>query len=102
MLRTEAGESAEFTRNIGDAWLAGRKTALARVPSAIVPRTWNYLLNPEHPEACQLPAAEAIKERLDNGCSVPARAEGIGLPSGFAGLENGAGQRIRGNLSLDT
>ncbi len=63
---TDWKERAEFTRNMGDAWLAARETALARVPSAIAPQTWNYLLNPEHPEAGRVQVAEVIKERFDN------------------------------------
>lgn len=39
------------TRTIGDQWLAGGSTALLRIPSAILPETWNVLLNPQHPEA---------------------------------------------------
>jgi RES domain-containing protein len=39
------------TRNIGDEWLAARATALLRVPSAIVPETFNVLLNPLHADA---------------------------------------------------
>jgi RES domain-containing protein len=59
-------EHPEFTRNLGDAWLASLETPLARVPSVIAPQTWNYLLNPEHPEAKQVIVAEAIKEQFDN------------------------------------
>jgi RES domain-containing protein len=59
-------EDQETTRRIGDEWLASLKTPLARVPSAIVPRTWNYLLNPQHPEAKQVQIAEVIKERFDS------------------------------------
>jgi RES domain-containing protein len=59
-------EHPEFTRQIGDAWLASLETPLARVPSAIAPRTWNYLLNPEHPDAKQMQVAEMIKEQFDN------------------------------------
>jgi RES domain-containing protein len=51
---------------MGDAWLASRETALARAPSAIAPQTWNYLLNPEHPDAKQVQVAEVIRERFDN------------------------------------
>jgi len=36
------------TRTIGDEWLALKSSALLRVPSAIVPETFNLLLNPEH------------------------------------------------------
>jgi RES domain-containing protein len=60
-------EHPEVTRAIGDAWLAAGDTPLARVPSAILPQTWNYLLNPDHPDAHQVQVAEVIKERIDSG-----------------------------------
>ena len=41
----------ELTRAFGDEWLATGATALLRVPSALVPSSYNYLLNPRHPEA---------------------------------------------------
>ena len=56
----------ELTRRIGDAWLASLETPLARVPSVIAPQTWNYLLNPEHPDAKKIEVAEVIRERFDN------------------------------------
>lgn len=59
-------QRVELTRSIGDAWLASLKTALARVPSVIAPQTWNYLLNPEHPDAKQVQVAEVVQERFDN------------------------------------
>ena len=37
------------TRAFGDNWLAQRNTVALAVPSAIVSRESNYLLNPEHP-----------------------------------------------------
>jgi RES domain-containing protein len=55
-----------LTRHMGDAWLASLETPLARIPSAIAPHTWNYLLNPEHPDAKQVQIAEVIQERFDN------------------------------------
>ncbi len=63
---TEWKQDLELTRSIGDAWLASLETPLARVPSAIAPRTWNYLLNPEHLGAKQVAIAEVIHERFDN------------------------------------
>ena len=36
------------TRTLGDEWLALKSSALLRVPSAILPETFNILLNPEH------------------------------------------------------
>ncbi len=59
-------EQEEFTRQLGDAWLAARETSLARVPSAIAPYTWNYLLNPAHPDAGRVKIISATRERFDN------------------------------------
>lgn len=39
------------TRSHGDRWLREGRAALLRVPSAVVPHTNNWLLNPKHPEA---------------------------------------------------
>lgn len=38
----------ELTRGIGDAWLAAGEAPALRVPSAIVPYSFNILLNPAH------------------------------------------------------
>jgi RES domain-containing protein len=59
-------QDLELTRRMGDAWHASLATPLARVPSAIAAYTWNYLLNPEHPDAKQVTVAEVIKEQFDN------------------------------------
>jgi RES domain-containing protein len=56
----------ELTRRMGDAWLAALETPLARVPSSIAPESWNYLLNPEHPDAKKIEIAAVIKEPFDN------------------------------------
>lgn len=37
-------------QEIGRRWLEKRRSAVLRVPSAIVTEEWNYLLNPEHPD----------------------------------------------------
>jgi RES domain-containing protein len=63
--RSDWKEHPAFTRNLGDAWLASRETPLARVPSALAPHTWNYLLNPVHPEARLVRIEEVIRERFD-------------------------------------
>lgn len=39
------------TRRIGDQWLAAQASLLLRVPSAVVGRTFNVLMNPAHPQA---------------------------------------------------
>ena len=43
-----------LTRSIGDEWLAKNDHALLRVPSAIMPETFNVLLNPNHQDAKQV------------------------------------------------
>jgi len=42
------------TRSLGDEWLASGSSALLKVPSAILPETFNLLLNPQHPAAKQV------------------------------------------------
>lgn len=55
----------EATRQIGSEWLASGRTALLRVPSALVPRTNNVVLNPRHPEAKRLQIAAAWEYPFD-------------------------------------
>lgn len=38
----------------GGAWAASLRTALLRVPSALVPREANYIVNPYHPDAARI------------------------------------------------
>jgi RES domain-containing protein len=59
-------ENILATQKLGDGWLASLETPLARVPSAIVPSTWNYLLNPACPNCAEIVIKEAISGRFDN------------------------------------
>ncbi|MHB8270717.1 RES family NAD+ phosphorylase [Bradyrhizobium sp.] len=43
------------TRDIGDQWLDRSSSALLQVPSVIVPRARNFLLNPAHTDAAGSP-----------------------------------------------
>ena len=36
--------------SIGDKWLTAKTTAVLKVPSAIIPQEYNYLINPLHPD----------------------------------------------------
>jgi RES domain-containing protein len=40
-----------MTRGLGDDWLERGATALLKVPSVITPETYNWLLNPRHPDS---------------------------------------------------
>jgi RES domain-containing protein len=58
-------DRAAVTRDLGDRWLRDGQTALLRVPSAIVPVAWNWLLNPAHADAAQARIAEIIHAPFD-------------------------------------
>ena len=57
--------SLEATRKLDDEWLRARRSALARVPSAILPETWNVLLNPEHVDAKQVRMVRTVRAQYD-------------------------------------
>ena len=38
------------SREFGDAWLEDQRSVAMKVPSVILPRGWNVVLNPAHPE----------------------------------------------------
>jgi RES domain-containing protein len=59
-------ELSGFTQQLGGDWLSSAASPLARVPSAIIPHTWNYILNPEHPDSKLARIASVIRERFDN------------------------------------
>ena len=52
-------------RSAGDLWLRSTRTALLRVPSAIVPYTWNWLLNSIHPDADKVRITEVVQAPFD-------------------------------------
>jgi RES domain-containing protein len=53
------------TRALGDAWLRGGTTALLRVPSVIVPESFNYLLSPARADAGRCQISSALRFPLD-------------------------------------
>jgi RES domain-containing protein len=58
-------EDVEQTRGIGDAWLAKASTAMLRVPSVLVPETFNVLLNPAHPDASRVAIVKVTEHVID-------------------------------------
>jgi len=44
----------------GTQWVAAGRTAVLRVPSAVVPEEANYLINPAHPAAARIVVGEAV------------------------------------------
>ena len=54
------------TRRAGDEWVQSRRNALLRVPSVIVPATWNVLINPLHPDSAQIRVLRTVSHGLDS------------------------------------
>ena len=46
----DAGVPTDATRDIGTNWAKGLVTLVLSVPSAVIPRERNYILNPLHPD----------------------------------------------------
>jgi RES domain-containing protein len=55
----------EKSRRIGDEWLHSGRTALLRVPSVVVPATWNVLINPQHPDSAVISIIGVHQHRID-------------------------------------
>ncbi|HWR53472.1 MAG TPA: RES family NAD+ phosphorylase [Bryobacteraceae bacterium] len=53
------------TRAAGDAWLRSGRTALLRIPSVIVPQTWNVLVNPRQTDAEQIRIVRIHEQGVD-------------------------------------
>ncbi len=51
-------------QNIGKRWLQEKQTPVLKVPSAIIPVEFNYLLNPQHPDL-QLSLDPPLQFRFD-------------------------------------
>jgi len=57
--------SIEITREIGDHWLKENKSAILRVPSAILPEAFNYLINPMHSDFIKIKIDKILRVPLD-------------------------------------
>ncbi|HEX2852725.1 MAG TPA: RES family NAD+ phosphorylase [Opitutaceae bacterium] len=58
-----------LTQDIGDPWLDARKSVALKIPSAIVPVEFNYVINPLHPDFAsaikwEKPSPLILDERL--------------------------------------
>ena len=58
-------ENTEVTRTLGAAWLTKGAAALLSVPSAIVPETFNILVNPVHHDAKRIVIVHAGEHAID-------------------------------------
>jgi RES domain-containing protein len=58
-------ERTEVTRGLGDGWISKGSRALLSVPSAIVPETFNVLLNPAQQDAKRIVIVQAGEHAID-------------------------------------
>lgn len=52
-------------RRIGTAWLKVQRAAVLSVPSVVVPREYNYVINPAHPDFSRIDISEPLDFELD-------------------------------------
>jgi len=55
-----------ITQTIGDDFVNYKESAILKVPSAIVPQEFNYLINPNHPDATKIKVVSATKMSFDS------------------------------------
>ena len=52
-------------RELGDRWLREQKSAALKVPSAVIPVEFNYLLNPRHNDFTKIEIADPLSLAFD-------------------------------------
>jgi RES domain-containing protein len=57
---------SDATREVGTKWLRGNSALLLKVPSAIIPETFNFLFNPLHPDAKTFRIADTFTYPFDS------------------------------------
>ncbi len=61
----QAPSDQESLQQLGSAWVRVRTCAVLRVPSALIPVEFNYLLNPAHPDFRRIVWADPVPFSLD-------------------------------------
>ena len=61
----DAEPAGKVSLDWGSAWIAGKATVIAVVPSVIVPEENNILINPTHADAAKITAAKVRKWTYD-------------------------------------
>ncbi|HWQ36754.1 MAG TPA: RES family NAD+ phosphorylase [Blastocatellia bacterium] len=55
----------QTTRTLGTGWVRAQRSVLLKVPSAIIPTEFNYLINPQHPDFARIRIGQAVPFRFD-------------------------------------
>lgn len=54
------------SQQFGDEWLSAGKYAVLKVPSAVLPVEWNYVLNPNHPDFSKVDISDENSSPFDD------------------------------------
>jgi RES domain-containing protein len=69
------GKAAQVRcRQLGDAWIAGRETLACTIPSIIIPRESNLMVNPAHPLMSKVKIVETERFRFDARLAMSSRS----------------------------
>jgi RES domain-containing protein len=63
--RWSVSPPGDITQKLGDRWLDSASSVVLRVPSAVVPSEFNYMINPLHPDFGALRIGRPEKLYLD-------------------------------------
>lgn len=58
-------ENIHATRVIGNSWLTKGRSLFLIVPSAVMPETFNVLLNPDHQDATRIAVTQSSEHAID-------------------------------------
>lgn len=58
-------DDLDYTRSVGDDWLQSLSSVLLKVPSVVVPHSFNYLMNPRHELADNAKIVSATQRPFD-------------------------------------
>ncbi len=65
-LLPESWESnSEATQSVGDEWIESSRSAILFVPCVVVPKTFNILINPIHPDSAKIAVAGVHWHSID-------------------------------------
>ncbi len=56
----------DFTRDLGTRWVHEGKSAVLRVPSAVIQNEYNFVINPKHPDFSKITTGDARPFSLDH------------------------------------
>jgi RES domain-containing protein len=59
------GKNYLICRTIGDLWLKERTVCVLKVPSAIIPEEFNYLIHPNHPDFNKISIIKTLPFKFD-------------------------------------